>query len=121
MANLQQASRAYAASAANRPLREQEADVFRRASAALRHARQSDEKARLRALADNERLWTAVVDLVRDPENALPPQLRGSLVSIGLAVQREMRAPAPDLEFLIGINDQIAAGLSGDTGGRGAG
>jgi len=34
-------------------------------------------------------------------------------VSVGLAVQREMQRDAPDFDFLIGINEDIAAGLSG--------
>ena len=45
---------------------------------------------RVRALADNRRLWLTVADLMRDPENALPLELRASIVSVGLAVQREM-------------------------------
>lgn len=113
MPNMARASRAYAASAAHRPAREQEADVFRRANAALRRARAGDGSARLRALADNERLWTTVIDLVRDPANALPMTLRASIASIGLAVRREMRGPAPDFEFLVGINESMAAGLAG--------
>ena len=113
MVNMVQASRAYAASAANRPAREQEAEVFRRANAALRRARGGDAAVRARALADNERLWSTVIDLVRDPGNALPAPLRANLASIGLAVQREMRGAAPDFDFLLGINEDIAAGLAG--------
>ncbi len=116
MANMLHASRAYAASAANRPVREQEADVFRRVNAALRHARTpagtANRAATSRALADNERLWAAVIDLVRDPANALPAPLRASIASIGLAVQREMRTASPDLDFLLAINESIAAGLA---------
>lgn len=107
------AARAYAASAAHRSPREQEADVFRRANAALRRARSDGGLARVRALADNERLWTMVMGLVRDPGNALPDGLRASIASVGLAVQRDMRGPSPDFEFLVSINESIAAGLSG--------
>lgn len=121
MNNFQQASRAYAASAAHRPLRAQEAEVFQRANAAMRRARETDGTARLRAIADNERLWMSVVDLARDPANALPPSLRGAIISIGLTVQREMRTASPDIDFLIGINEQFAAGLSGDPGPGAAG
>ena len=66
-------------------------------------------------IADNSRLWTTVIDLMRDPANALPETLRAAIVSVGLAVQREMQRDAPDFEFLIGVNEDIAAGLS--TGG----
>lgn len=106
------ARRAYAASAAHRSPREQEAEVFRRAIAALRNGRGSNPVAQVRALADNARLWGAVIDLMRDPQNALPADLRASIVSVGLAVQREMQRDAPDFDFLIGVNEDIAAGLA---------
>lgn len=110
---MEMARRAYAASAAHRSPREQEAEVFRRAVAALRNGRGGNPVMQVRALADNARLWTAVIDLMRDPENALPPGLRASIVSVGLAVQREMQRDSPDFDFLIGVNEDIAAGLSG--------
>lgn len=109
-----QALRAYASARAARDPREQEADVFRYASAVLRRAREADSRARVRALADNARLWSAVIDLVRDPQNALPTRLRAAIVSVGLAVQREMLAPEPDFGFLIAVNENLAAGLAGD-------
>jgi len=110
---MEQAMKAYAASSAHRSLRDQEAEVFRRATAALRSGRHANRVQQIRALADNARLWTTVIDLMRDPENALPPPLRASIVSVGLAVQREMQRDAPDFDFLIEINEDIAAGLSG--------
>jgi len=110
---MEQAMKAYAASSAHRSLRDQEAEVFRRATAALRSGRHANRVQQIRALADNARLWTTVIDLMRDPENALPPLLRASIVSVGLAVQREMQRDAPDFDFLIEINEDIAAGLSG--------
>lgn len=110
---MNQAMKAYAASAAHRSPRAQEADVFHRATAALRKSRDSNPIVQVRALADNTRLWTTVIDLMQDPQNALPATLRASIVSVGLAVQREMQRDAPDLDFLIGVNEDIAAGLSG--------
>lgn len=107
------AMKAYAASASHRSPREQEADVFRRATAALRKGRDANPVVQVRALADNTILWTTVIDLMRDPQNALPPELRASIVSVGLAVQREMQRDAPDFDFLIGVNEDIAAGLGG--------
>lgn len=109
---MMQAARAYAASSAHRSLRDREADVFRQANAGLRRGLEGNTIARARAIADNARLWTAVIDLMRDPQNALPAALRASIVSVGLAVQREMQVEQPDLDFLIGINDDIAAGLA---------
>ena len=107
------ATRAYQARSADRNLRDQEADVFRRATAALRHAQSADEMDRIRAIADNSQLWMTVVLLVKDPFNALPEAIRGSVASIGMAVQREMDTEEPDLAFLIGINEQMTAGLMG--------
>jgi len=105
---------AYAMADSRRSQRQQEADVFRRATAALRAARDCGLVATMRAIADNRRLWLTVLDLVRDPDNALPVALRGDLASIGTTVQRIMDNPAPDLEFLIAVNDHIAAGLAGE-------
>jgi len=112
MLNLHSASRAYATASVNRTTRQQEADIFRLVVARLQAARQSGAIARVRALADNRRLWTTVSDLVRDTGNPLPPGTRAGLVSIGLTVQREMDADEPDFDFLITINKQIAEGLS---------
>jgi flagellar biosynthesis activator protein FlaF len=112
MPNVTNAARAYEAAANNRSLRQQEADVFRRAVGALRKARDAESLGRTRALADNRRLWLAVSDLMRDPRNALPHELRASIYSVGLAVQREMERPAPNFDFLISINEHIAEGLS---------
>ena len=53
-----------------------------------------------------------VIDLMQDPQNGLPPDLRASIVSVGMAVQREMQSDTPDFEFLIAVNEDIAAGLA---------
>ncbi|MBV9749153.1 MAG: hypothetical protein JO157_10085 [Acetobacteraceae bacterium] len=108
----QHAARAYRAASESRSLREQEADVFRYANASLSTARTGGAIARARALADNQRLWSLVAVLVRDDENQLPLPLRAQLASLGLAVQHELAKPDPDFDFVIGINEHIAAGLS---------
>ncbi|MDT7953099.1 MAG: flagellar biosynthesis regulator FlaF [Acetobacteraceae bacterium] len=107
------ATRAYQARSADRNLREQEADVFRRATAALRHAENDTDVSRTRALADNSLLWTTLVITLKDSTNALPEPLRASMISIGLVVQRELSAQKPDFSFIIGINEQMTAGLMG--------
>jgi flagellar biosynthesis regulator FlaF len=112
MQGFQEAARAYAASARRRSLREQEADVFRHVNGGLRRARDSVGPARVRALADMVRLWNAVIDVVRDPDNQLPAELRAAILSVGLAARREARSEHPDFDFLISINENIAAGLS---------
>jgi flagellar protein FlaF len=113
MLNSMMAARAYSASAAHRSLRDQEADIFRQANAILRKGRNLGATAKTKALADNGRLWMTVIDLLRDPDNALPDGLRAAIISVGLAVQREMQRPSPDFDFLISVNDNIAAGLAG--------
>lgn len=112
MSRMIDAARAYQAGATHRSLRTQEAEVFQVTNAGLRAARTAGSVAQARALADNRRLWTTVNDLMRDPDNALPVELRASIFSVGLAVQREMDLPAPNFEFLIAINENLAAGLA---------
>ena len=107
-----QAARAYEAASEHRTTREQEADVFRRATAALKAARDAGPLVRVRALADNRRLWLTVGDLMRDPSNGLPVDLRASIISVGLSVEREMDAESPDLDFLIEVNENLASGLA---------
>ena len=53
------------------------------------------------------------MDLVRDPENTLPEPLRAGILSVGMTVLREMDHERPSYDFLAGINDDLAAGLSG--------
>jgi flagellar protein FlaF len=112
MQTMTRATRAYATAATHRSQREQEADVFRRTIGALKMARDAGPIPRVRALADNRRLWLAVSDLMHNPESALPIDLRASIVSVGLAVQREMDRDHPNFDFLIEINQTIAEGLS---------
>ena len=112
MSAYMQASRAYQTSSESRSLRAQEADIFRRANGAMRTALNGTEIDRVRAVADNRRLWLTVLGLVQDPHNQLPVPVRASLMSVGRSVQREMDAPSPDLDFLISVNENVSAGLS---------
>lgn len=114
MQTMTQVVNAYQASAAHRDPREQEAEMFQWANGSLRGARTANTIARVRAIADNRQLWSAVVALVRNPDNALPQDLRASIASVGMTVQREMDRDAPDFDFLISINDSFAAGLLGN-------
>lgn len=110
---MNEALRAYETAATHRSQREQEADVFRRSIASLKLAQTGSALQRIRALADNRRLWTTVSDLMRDPGNALPADLRASIISVAITVQREMDQDAPDLGFLIAVNENVAMGLAG--------
>ena len=49
---------------------------------------------------------------MRDPLNALPEQLRAAIISVGMTARREMDQVSPNFDFLIDINENIAAGLS---------
>lgn len=108
------AARAYSAASAMRSLREQQADVFRRVNGGLRAARENGGLTLARAIADNRLLWTTVMDLLRDPANPLPLETRAALLSVGLAVARNMERDPPDLQFLAAVNENIAAGLAGE-------
>ncbi len=113
MPNVSHAIQAYKTASRYRSQRDQEADVFRYAAGVLKGAKAAGTIQQIRALADNRRLWMTVSDLLRDPGNALPEPLRASILSVGLTVQREMDNEAPDFDFLISINENIAAGLAG--------
>ena len=106
------AARAYQASADNRSLKAQEADVFHRANGALRSAQGGTTTDCVRAIADNRRLWLTVMGLVQDPDNKLPEGVKAAIVSVGHSVQRAMDNPSPDFEFLIAVNENVAAGLA---------
>ena len=112
MTSMRDAARAYQSSSGYRSARLQEADVFHRANGVLRTALNAGSLDRVRAVADNRQRWRTVMDLMHDPENRLPVPVRASLVSVGRSVQREMEAASPDLDFLIAVNENIAAGLS---------
>ncbi len=113
MPRSKQGLKAYQAASGNRSQREQEADVFRRATAVLKAARDAGVMTRIRALADNRRLWLTVADVVRDPGNALPEATKAGIMSVALSVHRELDQEAPDFEFLIAINETLTAGLAG--------
>ena len=86
MQNARHAIQAYKTASRYRSQREQEADVFHQAIVGLRRGQDGTAMQQIRALADNRRLWMMVIDLMRDPTNALPESLRVSMVSVGLSV-----------------------------------
>lgn len=89
--------------------RQGEAAVFAEANRRLRAA-QTDQDL-VRALADNRRLWNAVLDLVSDPGNELAIAMRAQIASVAHAVLRECGAPAPDVAFLTETNTDFAEAL----------
>jgi flagellar biosynthesis regulator FlaF len=108
-----QARQAYETASRSRSQRDQEADVFRHVNAALRRAGSAGDLARIRALSDNRRLWLAMNNLMRDPENPLPDETKAGIASIALSVDRELDQESPDFEFLIAMNENIVAALCG--------
>jgi flagellar biosynthesis regulator FlaF len=109
-------TRGYGAAQRARTLREQEADVFRRINYGLKAALNGDAIERARAVADNRRLWLAIEAVLINPENQLPETTRFGILRLGRGVQREMDTNEPDIDFLIDMNEQMIAGLSGDPG-----
>jgi flagellar biosynthesis regulator FlaF len=89
--------------------KQMEAEVFARATRAIRGAEGPVDRAR--AVADNRRLWDAVHAAVLDPTNALPVELRAGIAGVALAVIRECDQPAPDLGFVAEMNELVAGGL----------
>jgi flagellar biosynthesis regulator FlaF len=92
--------------------KQMEAEVFTRATRSIREAENNPSSLiQARAVADNRRLWDAVLSSVLDPDNALPRCLRVQLASLARTVLRECDGEAPDLAFVAEMNEQIAAGL----------
>ena len=62
-----------------------------------------------------QRLWTFLIKDLGNPDNGLPDNLKGQLISIGLWVMREsnrvVRGEQKSLEALIDINAMIQEGL----------
>ena len=106
------ARQAYRNASQFRPLRDREADVFRQTIDTLKEGMSATDIQKTRALADNRRLWMCIIDLMRDPASEVPPELRASILSVGMTVQRAMEDEPVDFDFLISINENFAAGLS---------
>lgn len=109
-------TRGYGATQRARSLRDQEADVFRRVNYVLKTAKHASIVEKARALSDNRRLWLALEAALINPDNLLPLEMRRSILRLGRVIQAEVDAQEPDFDFLIEINDQMIAGLSGDPG-----
>lgn len=111
MSSSAKALQAYGSATRLRSQRDQDADVFRRISAALRGA--ADEMGRSRALADARRLWQTVLAANLDPLNPLPPALRAQIVAVANTVLRIAAQDQPEFETMAQIGDNFANGLSG--------
>ena len=96
--------------------------AFQRITARLQKANSADAPFRLRveALHDNRRLWTLLAKDVLDNDNALPEDLRASIVYLFEFTQTHSRIALRDtavaLTPLIEINTAIMRGLRGEKG-----
>jgi flagellar biosynthesis regulator FlaF len=66
---------------------------------------------RVRAIAEARRLWLHTATLCADPDNHLPQALRAQIISVALAVLREIDGESPDVAWLAEITRTIAEGL----------
>jgi flagellar protein FlaF len=84
----------------------------------------SDVQSRALALHKTGRLWSMLVADLGQPGNALPPDLKGRLISLGLWAQREADARLGDdrsLAPLIELHQDMIAGLEAQAANLAAG
>ena len=96
--------------------REIELRAFRYVNGMLATAR--DLPARATALDKTHRLWSILLNDLGSPGNALPAQLRGNLVSLGIWAQRECDRRLGDnasLEPLLALHRDMIDGLEAQT------
>lgn len=112
--------------------REVEAAAFMKAAVLLEEAKSKTDniQAYSQALRFNHLLWTIIQADITDPENKLPPELLANIMSLSIFVDKQtakaLRSSNPaDLESLININRNLAAGLrenvAADSGAAAAG
>lgn len=92
--------------------RETELRAFRYVNGLLAAA--ADTPSRAQALHKTHMLWSLLIADLALPGNALPPELKGRLVSLGLWAQREAAARLEDaapLAPLIELHRDMIAGL----------
>jgi len=98
-----------------------EAKLFERIAAQLSQAETLRPTAvrRVRAIAEARRLWLHTATLCADPDNHLPQALRAQIISVAMAVLREIDGESPDVAWLAELTRTIAEGLR-DASRRGA-
>lgn len=105
--------------------RDLEASVLNKAALRLLAVQQQwtsdpDHEAMLdAALRYNQRVWSFFQSEIAQPENPLPEDIKGNILTLSLFVDRRifevMAYPAPEkLDVLININRNLAAGLRGE-------
>lgn len=102
--------------------REVEYRLFAQVTSALVDAQQlsrSEVGKLMDALDWNRRVWSAFAMDCANPDNQLPAQLRASIISLSIFVDKHTSAimrEGEDIQDLIDINRLIMQGLSGETG-----
>jgi len=85
---------------------------------------ESDFAGRIKALHWNRRLWSTLAQDCASPANALPMDLRASIISLSIWVDKHtsavMRREQP-IQPLIDVNRIIMQGLSGNMAGAASG
>ena len=97
--------------------RQVEVDIFRRVIYGLKHAQTSNNLAdRIKAVTSTRVLWTTLLADLAGEGNQLPVSVRRGLAVVGLSIIKEIDGndfTKVDLGFLIGLNQNILAGLEG--------
>jgi flagellar protein FlaF len=98
--------------------REVEAMAFTKAALMLEDAKKhiNNIAEYSKALRFNHLLWTIIQADLTDPENQLPPEIKANVMSLSIFVDKQttkaLRSSTPtDLDVLININRNLAAGL----------
>lgn len=103
--------------------REVEAMAFTKAAVMMEDlkGKEGDRQALSKALRFNHLLWTIMQADVLEPENKLPDEIKANVMSLSIFVDKQttkaMRSGTyGDVEILVTINRNIAAGLRSDPG-----
>src|SRR4029077_5404598 len=98
--------------------REVEAMAFTKAALMLEDAKKITNNLveYSKALRFNHLLWTIIQADLTDPENQLPPEIKANVMSLSIFVDKQTTkalrsSNAGDLDVLININRNLAAGL----------
>ena len=98
--------------------REVEAMAFTKAALMLEDAKKvTDNIAEFsKALRFNHLLWTIIQADLTEPDNNLPPEIKANVMSLSIFVDKQTTkalrsASGADLDVLININRNLAAGL----------
>lgn len=102
--------------------RERESILFDRGIKLLRTAQAAgpDTREASEAVAFTRKLWIILIEDLGQAENALPKELKASLISIGFFILREIQrlenGEIADFDALVEISESIRDGLASNPG-----